>query len=249
MSKVSPTAVARCPICRRQEASGGLLRHTGHVIHRPTTITVRAVLCDMDGTLVDSTAVVEGVWAEFANRYGLDLNEILKTAHGRQTEPTVRAYGPPGIDVMAVSQELSAMELARLGGIVEVVGARAFVECLPPDRTALVTSSPRDLAALRMAAAGIAMPSVVVCADDVTKGKPDPECYLRAAEALGVDPADAVVFEDAGAGVAAAVAAGVPTIVVGDLDGDVAPDLPHISDFNSIRALTAADGSIELIFD
>ncbi len=50
----------------------------------PSVLSVRAVLFDMDGTLVDSTAVVEQVWLEFAERYGLDFEEILRTSHGVQ---------------------------------------------------------------------------------------------------------------------------------------------------------------------
>ena len=91
---------------------------------------------------------------------------------------------------------------------------------------AVVTSGRTDLAVARLAAAGIPRPSVLVCADDVERGKPDPEGYLAAAQRLGVDPADAIVIEDAPAGVVAARAAGVSAVIgvgdrVADVDGTV----------------------------
>ena len=67
----------------------------------------------MDGTLVDSTAVVEQVWGEFAARYGLDIAEILRTSHGVQAGDTVRRFAPAGADVVALTAELGAMERVR----------------------------------------------------------------------------------------------------------------------------------------
>ncbi|WP_346010091.1 HAD-IA family hydrolase [Arthrobacter sp. Alg241-R88] len=179
------------------------------------TLTCRAVLFDMDGTLVDSTAVVEQVWGEFAARYGLDIEEILRTSHGVQAGDTVRRFAPPGADVLALTAELGAMERVRTEGILPLPGAARLLASLPADAVALVTSADRVLADIRMAAAGLAMPATVVTAELVTRGKPDPEGYLKAAAGLGVDPSDAVVFEDAPAGIAAGVAAGIPTVAVG----------------------------------
>ncbi|MCE3294274.1 MAG: 2-deoxyglucose-6-phosphatase [Arthrobacter sp.] len=177
------------------------------------TLTARAILFDMDGTLVDSTAVVEQVWGEFAARYGLDIAEILRTSHGVQAGDTVRRFAPAGSDVS-----------------------------LPADAVALVTSADRILADIRMEAAGLAMPGTAVTAELVTRGKPHPEGYLRAAELLGVDPADAVIFEDAPAGIAAGLAAGIRTIAVGPNTGEVPDGVLRLSDYTSVTASVAADG-------
>jgi mannitol-1-/sugar-/sorbitol-6-phosphatase len=207
------------------------------------TLTARAVLFDMDGTLVDSTAVVEQVWGEFAARYGLDIAEILRTSHGVQAGDTVRRFAPVGSDVMALTAELGAMERVRTEGIVALPGAADLLRSLPADAVALVTSADRVLADIRMEAAGLAMPATAVTAELVTRGKPHPEGYLRAAELLGVDPADAVIFEDAPAGIAAGLAAGIRTIGVGMNTGEVPDGVLRIADYASVRASVEADGA------
>jgi sugar-phosphatase len=206
-----------------------------------TVLTVRAALFDMDGTLVDSTAIVEQVWGEFAGRYGLDIAEILRTSHGVQAGDTVRRFAPAGADVMALTAELGAMERVRTEGIVALPGAAEVLRSLPADAVALVTSADRTLADIRMGAAGLAMPATAVTADLVTRGKPHPEGYLRAAALLGVDPPDAVVFEDAPAGIAAGLAAGIRTVAVGPNTGELPDGVLHIADYSTVTVTTNVD--------
>jgi mannitol-1-/sugar-/sorbitol-6-phosphatase len=205
------------------------------------TLSCRAVLFDMDGTLVDSTAVVEQVWGEFASRYDLDIVEIIRTSHGVQAVDTVRRFAPAGADVMALTQELGAMERARTLGIVALPGVARLLQSLPAGAIALVTSADRILADIRMEAAGLAMPATAVTADLVTRGKPHPEGYLKAAALLGVDPEDAVVFEDAPAGIAAGVAAGMRTVAVGPNTGPLPDGVLHIPDYTSVSAAVGTD--------
>lgn len=205
------------------------------------TLTVRAILFDMDGTLVDSTAIVEQVWSEFAGRYGLDIDEILRTSHGIQAKDTVRRFAPAGADIDALAEELGGMERTRTNGIVALPGAAAFLRSLPADAVALVTSADRILAGVRMQAAGLGMPAASVTSEDVSRGKPDPEGYLRAAALLGVDPLDAVVFEDAPAGIAAGLAAGIRTVAVGPNTGKLPDGVLHIPDYASVSASVDVD--------
>jgi sugar-phosphatase len=201
-----------------------------------TEIRVRALLFDMDGTLVNSQAAVDRIWGNFADRFGLDVAHVLAGSHGVRMVETVTRHAPAGTDIDGLVDELTVIERNDSDGIVEVPGAGAFIAGLPADRVALVTSATRQLADIRMQLTSIAILGVVVTAEDVPRGKPAPDPYLLAAERLGIDPADAVVFEDAEAGIVSAQAAGCSVIVVGDLDTDITHGLPRIADYQQISA-------------
>ncbi|WP_211253330.1 HAD-IA family hydrolase, partial [Glycomyces tenuis] len=176
-------------------------------------LPAEVLLFDMDGTLVDSSVAVEGAWRRFAARTGLDAEAILAVAHGRPTVEVIAEFAPPGMDVAAETARIEAEEIDRTEGIVEIAGAAALLESLDPDRWAVVTSATAELARRRLTTAGLPQPKVLVSADDITNGKPDPEGYRMAAEALGAAPGDAVVFEDAEAGLLAGRASGAATVV------------------------------------
>ncbi|MCY1236198.1 HAD hydrolase, family IA, variant 3 [compost metagenome] len=153
----------------------------------------------------------------------------------------MRRFAPAGTDVAALTAELGAMERVRTEGIVALPGAAELLRSLPADAVALVTSADRILADIRMGAAKLAMPATAVTADVVTWGKPHPEGYLRAAELLGVEPADALVFEDAPAGIAAGVAAGIRTVAIGPNTGPLPDGVLHIADYSAVSVTTDVD--------
>ncbi|PSJ54995.1 HAD-IA family hydrolase [Kumtagia ephedrae] len=173
-----------------------------------------AFLFDMDGTLLSSIAAAERVWAAWATRHGLDVAAFLPTIHGVRAVETIRALDLPGIDLHAEVAALTQAELDDVDGIESIAGAAAFLAALPADRWAIVTSAPRQLAIRRLEAAGIPLPPLMVAGEDVTNGKPAPDCFLLAAERLGQKPQDCLVFEDAPAGIRAAEAAGARVVVV-----------------------------------
>ncbi|KQO63908.1 phosphatase [Curtobacterium sp. Leaf261] len=213
----------------------------------------------MDGTLVDSTAIVEAAWGSFGADHDIDPVTILAFSHGRQTIDTVTHFLPhlTGDERVAVAHALVADEVQRTadlsggggdGGIVEIDGAAAFVRSLEDlgVPVALVTSAPRDLAVSRMQAAGVPVPDVVVTAEDVPRGKPAPDCYLQAAELLGLDPADCIAFEDAPAGVESAVASGAQVVVVGDLSSPVTEGLDRLPGYVGVEVTRDSDGRVRV---
>lgn len=206
-----------------------------------------AYLFDMDGTLVDSHAVVEAVWTEFCERHGLDPRAVLAFAHGRQAGDTVAHFLPALTDSAQAElvAGLLAAEVSRTDGIVEVPGAAVLLDALieAGAPVAVVTSAPRELAATRLRAAGVREPVVLVAAEDVERGKPDPECYLLAASRLGVPVERCAAFEDAEAGVAAARASGATVVVIGAHASATTDGLDRRRDYEGLRVVPAgADG-------
>jgi sugar-phosphatase len=173
-----------------------------------------AFLFDMDGTVLNSIAAAERIWAAWAVRHGVDVETFLPTIHGVRAIDTITRLNLPGVDAEAQAAFITEAEIADVVGIVEIPGAAKFLNSLPADRWAMVTSAPRDLALRRMAAAGIPEPAVMITAEDVQAGKPDPAGYLLAAKRLGLEPRDCLIFEDATVGIQAAEAAGAPLMII-----------------------------------
>ena len=172
------------------------------------TVDCGAVLFDMDGVLVDSSGVVERSWRSWALRHGIAESVLMPLIHGRRALETI-ALVAPHLDAQAEWQVLIRQELEDTEGFRAFPGAAALAGALPADRYAIVTSAPRSIAVDRLQRGAIRVPAVMVCAEDVTRGKPAPDGYLLAAERLGVAAADCVVVEDAAPGVQAGLAAGM----------------------------------------
>ncbi|MFF9769479.1 HAD family hydrolase [Streptomyces sp. NPDC014636] len=211
------------------------------------TIHARALLFDNDGTLVSSLDSVERCWTRWAGEYGITAEEFGRVElHGRTAVEIVGDLLPARLVPEAVARvEQLEVEDVPNGGVRLLPGTREFLDSLPADRWAVVTSATRRLAEARLGAVGI-IPKALISADDVTRGKPDPEPYLLAARQLGVDPAHCVVFEDAPAGLRAGRAAGMTTVALAtthqatELDADLV-----VTDLSALSAL-ATDGGVEI---
>ncbi|MFF9397459.1 HAD-IA family hydrolase [Streptomyces sp. NPDC014744] len=215
-----------------------------------TALTARALLLDMDGTLVNSDAVVERCWRRWASREGLDPDAVLKVVHGRQGHATMAVLLPdrPMEQNHADNRAMLAEETADTDGVVPVAGAPAFMDAIAALPHALVTSADEALARTRMAASGLRMPAVRVTAERVGASKPNPEGFLKGAAELGFAPADCIVFEDSEAGIAAGRAAGMRIVGIGPRAAALSPDA-HVEDLTRLRVEAAADGSIRLHID
>ncbi|MFF3018707.1 HAD-IA family hydrolase [Streptomyces sp. NPDC057939] len=213
----------------------------------PLVLTAKALLLDMDGTIVNSDAVVERCWREWAVSHGLDPHEALKVVHGRQGYATMAILLPerPMELNYAENTVMLARETADTDGVVPVGGAPEFMASIASLPHALVTSADAALAAARMTAAALPMPRIRVTAESVSASKPDPEGFLKGAAELGVDPADCIVFEDSGAGIAAGLAAGMRVIGIGPRAAAHGPTA-HVPDLTSVRVDTTPNGAIRL---
>ena len=137
---------------------------------------------------------------------------MIAVCHGQPARATVRAF-VDAADADDALADIDRLELELAGEARALPGAIELLRALPDGRWGLCTSGNRALATARLAASGIELPAVFVTADDVERGKPDPEGYALALARLGADPSRSVVVEDAPNGVAAARAAGVGTVI------------------------------------
>jgi sugar-phosphatase len=169
-----------------------------------------AILFDLDGVLLDSTRVVAAQYRRWAVANGLDPDEVMKAAHGVRTIDVIKRVAPH-LDAVAETQKIEQREAAA-GEVVRMPGAVELLSSIPKGRWCVVTSGTRFLAVTRMRKFGVPVPEIMVTADDVKNGKPDPEPYLKGAELLRVNPAECVVIEDAPAGIRAARAAGMKVV-------------------------------------
>ncbi|MBJ6647100.1 phosphatase [Streptomyces sp. BSE7F] len=211
------------------------------------TIHARALLFDNDGTLVSSLDSVNRCWTRWAVEYGLTAEDFARIElHGRPAAEIAADLLPAHVVPQAVAriEDLEVEDVAD-GGVGLLPGTMEFLAGLPAERWAVVTSATRRLAEARLGAVGI-LPKTLVAADDITRGKPDPEPYLLAARTLGVDPADCVVFEDAPAGLQAGRAAGMTTVALATTHRaeELTADLV-VKDLSALSALVT-DAGIEI---
>jgi sugar-phosphatase len=205
-----------------------------------SVLTCDAVLFDMDGTLVDSTACVVRQWTLWARQHGLDVAQILEVSHGRRTIETMRDVAPH----LAIEEEAARFEENELNdreGILAIQGAQALLNRMPPAQWAVVTSASRALATVRLECAGLPVPPVLISSGDVERGKPDPEGYLLAAHRLGVAARRCLVIEDTPAGLEAARAAGMEVLAVTTTYScqDLS-DAPCIPDFTRVHIVNGS---------
>jgi mannitol-1-/sugar-/sorbitol-6-phosphatase len=211
-----------------------------------------AVLCDLDGVLADSTAVVDAAWRWWAERVGVDPDRLVAGIHGvRSAETVARVAAEHGLtfDVDVEVAALEARELDLVAGTAPIIGAVAFAAAVPPDRFAVVTSGSHAIASARLAAVGVPPPRVFVTADDVVAGKPDPEPYRTAAERLGVAPERCLVLEDTPAGVAAGRAAGATVVGIASSHpaGEPGAAATVVADPSELAVVIGPDGRLEVV--
>lgn len=202
-----------------------------------------ALLLDLDGTLVDSSAAIERHTLAWAARLGLDGDAVVAASHGRRDVEVVRLVAP-GADVAREVEWLHRISCDDTEGVVAVPGAADLLDGLDPRVWTVVTSAAREVALARLTAAGLPVPVRFVCAEDVARGKPDPEGFLAGARLLGVDPRRCLVLEDSAAGVAAGRGATATVLSVGP---DDVPGAHHgVADLRPVAA-RVVDAEVEVV--
>ena len=161
----------------------------------------------MDGVLLDSTLAVARVWRQWAAEHGFDPEHVAHIAQGRPSLTTIRELLPEA-DHEAENRIVERREMEDLEGVVACAGARELLASIPAGRWALVTSSTRPLAEVRLRAGGLPLPELMITGNDVVHGKPDPEPFVKGAQRLRLPPAECLVVEDTPAGIRAGKAAG-----------------------------------------
>ncbi|KAJ1850946.1 DL-glycerol-3-phosphatase [Coemansia sp. RSA 2703] len=216
------------------------------------SIKVKGVLFDMDGTLVDTTILVEKGWMAKAAQYNLDGAELIKHTHGRPCLDIFRMFFPPECHTPEYAQAYEDEHIEITDGLVAVPGVHEIINAIPPSKWAVVTAASRKWASTRIFQAGLPQPTHMVADDDVKLGKPHPEGYLKGAEALGLAASDVVVFEDAVNGVKAGLAAGAMVIglVTSTTEENLRSAGAHfvVRDFREIQVVDNGD-HLELIIN
>lgn len=176
-----------------------------------TRIHCQGLLLDMDGVLVDSTPAVARVWTRWAAAHNFDAAKIIAHSHGRTSLASIQELLPHASPEthMAEEQWMERAEIEDISGVVALPGAKEILTATPPEQFAVVTSATYELAKVRLAVAGL-LPLIrnLISANDIQRGKPDPEPYLKGTAKIGISPVECIVMEDAAAGVRSGKAAG-----------------------------------------
>lgn len=193
----------------------------------------KGFLFDLDGTLVNSLPVVERSWCEWADRFGIAHDEVLNFIHGKQAITSLRHFmpGKSEAEIMAEFTRLEEIEANDTDGVVALPGAVELLNHLNESQIpwAIVTSGSIPVAHARHRAGGLPMPEVFVTAEQVARGKPEPDPYLLGAKLLGLAPEECVVVEDASAGVLSGLAAKCHVIAV-----NVPADSPRLDEVDFV---------------
>ncbi|KAF9320580.1 hypothetical protein BG003_005552 [Podila horticola] len=218
-------------------------------------VRVRGILFDMDGTLIDTTLIVEKHWKRWCDEHGIDYPSLIASSHGRPCKVVVGEFAPPHLrDQFLTDEYIRQFEdgvTVDKEGMIVIPGAIELLGSLPRTLWAVVTSAGHDMAVQRFVQIGVEPPVLVTIAH-VARGKPSPDGYLLGAEKIGLDPRDCIVFEDTAPGIRAGIAAGAKVVVgmqTGTTDAESLKEAGAklvIESFEELEVTQAKDGWLEI---
>ncbi|RPA85850.1 haloacid dehalogenase-like hydrolase [Ascobolus immersus RN42] len=222
--------------------------------------TYKAVLLDMDGTLIDSTKAVEAHWKNFGTAHGIDGEEILKSSHGVRSLDVIARWAPEKANMAYVLELEAAIPRDNGDSAIALPGAKDLLHKLRENNApwAIVTSGTSVLASAWVEKMELETPPVFITADKVTNGKPHPEGYMTARKMLGAEGLPTLVVEDAPAGAKAGKRAGCDVLglltshkvlhFATQLEFEDQPDW-IVPDLSFVKVLSAGPEGVELEFD
>lgn len=211
------------------------------------TVYAQGILLDMDGTLVQSTNVVETVWEEWCRLHSIPVEDVLRICHGMRSRDVISQVAPQ-LDVEEEARRLEQLEIEYSTIGVCIPSVDKFLKGLakaPWQSWAIVTSAGRKVALHKLNLCHLPIPEQFISAEDVVKGKPDAEPYRTGAQRLNVAAADCLVFEDALAGIKSGLAAGCRVVQIGGKKALHKGVLAVVQDWQQIK-LAVADKQYKL---
>lgn len=209
-------------------------------------MNIKCVIFDLDGTLVDSEAIVDRVMKKWCHQNGIKFSDLKGSNHSSRTEDTVKAVAPH-LDAQHEAQKIEKLERDALQDLQQISGASDFIAQLSATQWGIATSSSLPTAKAKLNAVNIPVPKVLISADHVSNGKPHPEAYLKASEQLGAKPHQCLAFEDSETGAQSALAAGCHVIILGSRcstrDSRI---IGRVENFSEIDIALHQDSSIEV---
>lgn len=197
----------------------------------------KGLLFDLDGTLVNSLPAVDRAWRTWATEYGLDPDYVAPRIHGKRAVDSIALLAPHA-DQREAFLRLEHLEATDTDGVVPMPGALDFIGLLEGIPWGIVTSGSSPIANPRLRAGGISAPTVFVTAEQISRGKPDPEPFLEGARRLNLLPDEIVAFEDTLAGVRSAKSAGMKVVGLSDEAAQEADG--QISDYGQLTLDTSS---------
>lgn len=183
---------------------------------------IKAVIFDMDGTMIDNMGYHKNAWQSFCKRYGIEMldDEFKNKLSGKKNDDYFKIlfgkdFSKKELVDMAEEKELIYREMCE-PNVVEITGLTKLLQKLKEKNIVCAVATTSPLANREMVFGKLPLLSfftLVVGDEDVVKGKPDPEIYLKTIRELGLKPEQCIVFEDSPAGVNSARNAGVAEIV------------------------------------
>jgi sugar-phosphatase len=181
------------------------------------SVVAKALLLDLDGTLVDSSTAVESAWQWAAEQLDVPFTQLAPYVHGIPAEQALELAVPEIDDATKtrLATDILTRQVESDAAVAPMPGALGFLDSLPAGSWAVVTSGSVRLAESSIHKAGLPEPPILITADDVQTGKPHPEPFMRAMGVLDVTPDECIVIEDSPHGIASGLAAGVRVLAVG----------------------------------